>query len=262
MAQLTRGRLPLSAVAIGCMAPDFEFFIRLRPAATYADTAVGLLMFNLPLSMLILIVWQYVMRRPMIKLIPGRWSHLAQALDEESMLQVHRPVTFIMSILAILAGMATHFGWDAFTHSYGLMVQQLPVLQTSVPIVGVSLDVPVYMMLQAASGLFGLAGLAWLVWAWARRQQRTGTGTDALPVKVSVTVIAFIVLSACGLALVSILLMRVRMGGRLVPHASVSSGVIGFCTGAALAALAYSMAYHLYLHRLAVEAGRPGQADD
>ena len=45
---VARGWLPLSALVVGTMAPDYEFLLRLRPSAIVSHSVVGLVVFCLP----------------------------------------------------------------------------------------------------------------------------------------------------------------------------------------------------------------------
>ncbi|HET7456508.1 MAG TPA: DUF4184 family protein, partial [Gemmatimonadaceae bacterium] len=64
-----RGWLPLSALVVGTMAPDFEYLIHLRPLALWGHSAVGLFAFCLPAGLAVLAAWELVVRDPVRGLI-------------------------------------------------------------------------------------------------------------------------------------------------------------------------------------------------
>ncbi len=159
------GRLPASAAAIGAMAPDLEYLAFLETRRTIGHTPLGLLLFCLPVSVLLLWVWHRVVKGPLGQLLPDRWAHLRPALD--------RPFPFgssqeraLAAVAAIVLGAASHIAWDAFTHAGGAGVSLIPQLRNPVPVVGLH----AYAALQYASGVFGLLLLGLSIVIWARSE--------------------------------------------------------------------------------------------
>ena len=54
------GRLPLSALVVGSIAPDFEYVLQLYPRSDFSHTALGLFTFCLPSGMIALWVFQRI----------------------------------------------------------------------------------------------------------------------------------------------------------------------------------------------------------
>jgi hypothetical protein len=142
-------RLPLAALAIGAMSPDFEYLGRLRPEWQWSHAPLGVLLFCLPTGLIALWLWVRVVREPLRALLalprsplatPGRWWIAAGA--------------------AILAGAATHVVWDAFTHAAGWAAALAPGLGRTIA-VG-ALRLPLHNLLQHLSTALG--GLVVLVW--------------------------------------------------------------------------------------------------
>ena len=59
-----RAQLPLAAVAIGAMTPDFEFFLHLRPYGPWGHSLAGLVTFCAPAGLAVLAAWELVVRDP------------------------------------------------------------------------------------------------------------------------------------------------------------------------------------------------------
>jgi hypothetical protein len=137
-------RLPLSALVAGSVAPDFEYLLRLRPAGSFAHSAVGLVTFSLPVSLLAYLVAQGL-------LIPA----IAGAFRVRP---VPRTAAPLMVLVALLVGLLSHVAWDSFTHPSGLVVTHWPTLSTTV------LGVPLFEVLQHASSAVGLTAIALFVW--------------------------------------------------------------------------------------------------
>ena len=113
---LTHRRSPLitSALVLGTMSPDFEYLVRLIPSRTTGHTLIGVFTLDLPLSLAALAILHGILKRPLLRLVPPRWGHLAVAADQPfRVLPVSRLVWIVVSILV---GTATHIAWDAVTH--------------------------------------------------------------------------------------------------------------------------------------------------
>jgi Domain of unknown function (DUF4184) len=64
-----RKQLPLSALAIGSMLPDFEFFIHLRPIDLWGHSLIGFVTFCLPVGLLALAAWEFLARDAVLHLL-------------------------------------------------------------------------------------------------------------------------------------------------------------------------------------------------
>ena len=148
--------LPLSALAIGTMTPDFEFVRALRGEWGSAHTAPGLFTFCLPAGLLMTALWVFLLRDPVRDLLT---------------LPAERLVTnwewWMKAMAAVLLGAATHLAWDGVTHGDTWATHLVPNLDQSLPIFGVR--VPVFNILQHLSTVLG--GL--VVLPWVVRQIRT-----------------------------------------------------------------------------------------
>lgn len=164
-------RLPLSALAIGAMSPDFEYLIRLRAQTEISHTWPGLFTFCLPIGLFVLWIFQRVVKRPLATLLPETLStRIAAQPCEFPFLPARR---FLLLAACIALGAATHIIWDAFTHPHGWGVQAFPILQKTLPIESSQGSPHVYRILQHGSTLLGLALLALATHRWQRRVQAT-----------------------------------------------------------------------------------------
>lgn len=150
---------PVSALIIGCMAPDFEYFIRFRPAAIWSHQGPGIFLFNLPLILLLYILFEVVVRPVLYVYLPSwfpyRWNRKGKL-----------PTTLKGWLTVLMLGMSgafTHLIWDQFTHKGAWMVHQIPWLRSAVHLG--SLQIPVYKICQHGSSLIGMA----LIIYWIHR---------------------------------------------------------------------------------------------
>jgi hypothetical protein len=151
---LTRTRLPLAALMIGSMAPDFAYFLPVEYDRVETHSLASLLYFSLPIGLAVWLYFVTVLERPSIAFLPDAWrTRIARS--------ALTPREMGMAAMAVVLGAASHLIWDAFTHSSTPVVEALPGFAERVEIAGRL--VPVYFILQVLSSAFGLAVLG--LWA-------------------------------------------------------------------------------------------------
>jgi Domain of unknown function (DUF4184) len=155
---LRKSGLPLSALVIGSMAPDLEYFFHLAPIGHFGHTFNGLFFFCVPVSLLCLFLGHRI------------WFPPANALLNRTATEFRfLPVSRLMLIcFAILFGAFTHVVWDSFTHSFGWMVMRVPLLRMPIA------ETPwgtfrLFKVLQHTSTALGLVVLATVSFASLQR---------------------------------------------------------------------------------------------
>ncbi|WP_100401914.1 DUF4184 family protein [Bacillus sp. FJAT-42315] len=139
-----------SALVLGSMAPDFEYFFRGEPYGVIGHTLAGFFYFNLPLVILFYPIYHQLIHDTLHRHLP---SFLQEApIDYSFFSKLQKSFVIIYSALL---GMLTHVVWDSFTHVTGYMVERIPALTHSVHLIG--LDIPIFKILQHGSTLFGLS---------------------------------------------------------------------------------------------------------
>ncbi|MEK5038496.1 DUF4184 family protein [Sporosarcina sp. FSL K6-3457] len=139
-----------SALVLGSMAPDFEYFLKGRPMGEIGHTFAGFVWFNLPLVILIYFIYRIFVHETL-------FSHLPICLQDShpKSIDSNGIVKIVVFCYSALFGMVTHIVWDSFTHINGYMVLEFPEFFTfSANIYGFS--IPLYKFLQHGSTLLGL----------------------------------------------------------------------------------------------------------
>lgn len=149
--------LPVSALIIGCMAPDFEYFIRFRAAAEWSHEGLGILIFNLPMIVLLYLIFESVIR-PVLHVYLPSW--LPYRWDREGKLPATLQGWFLVLVLGMI-GVGTHLLWDQFTHKGAWIVNHVPLLTQMIHIG--SEHIPVYKLGQHGSTLLGLGLTLWWI---------------------------------------------------------------------------------------------------
>lgn len=146
-------RFSATALIVGSMIPDFEYFFQLREVENVGHHVVGILLFDLPIGILICYLFHLLIRNVFIEHLP---YVLKSRFIQVCSFNWHRYVLNNMGIvfLSLLLGIGSHLFFDAFTHEDGFMVEWLPVLNQS--IVFNNQLIPVYFLLQLLFSVIGL----------------------------------------------------------------------------------------------------------
>lgn len=191
-----RTRLVMSALIIGCMAPDFEYFIPFQHHGAFGHDWLGVFTLDLPLGLAVLWLFHRYAKEPLAACLP-RSARERLHLGPRT-LSINSVPRFALIVLSILVGIATHILWDSFTHPGYWLTDHLPVLKQDVelPIFGPR---SWFSILQYLSSAFGIVAL--LLWAhhWYRnapplpsRQPRTSLKSDRIALAGSFLIAVFV----------------------------------------------------------------------
>jgi len=164
---LRRTRLIWSALVVGAMAPDFEYFLLMSPQDRYGHTLIGLFLFTLPLGLLTLWLFHAYVKATLVELMPDEIQRRLAPVAGEFRFGGASRLAMILTSLSL--GIVTHLIWDAFTHGNPWLIRNLPALRHPVPVPGIGF-VALYKLLQHVSTVVGLA----ILLVWLMRWYRTG----------------------------------------------------------------------------------------
>lgn len=118
----------LSALIVGSMTPDFEYFIRMKDYSKYSHTVTGVFWFDLPLGLMLLFIYHNVVRDTLISYLP---FVLNVRLSPFQNFNWHKYFfkNILVVLISLLVGIATHLLWDSFTHSGDYFAEVIPVLE-------------------------------------------------------------------------------------------------------------------------------------
>jgi len=142
----------LSALIIGCMSPDFLYFIPFSPNLFFTHSFIGLVIYCIPISLAVYYLYNVFLRKPIISLLP---TILQTSQDFKSSKD-----TFLWVLISILIGATSHLIWDSFTHKTGSALLYFDFLSIKITIF--SFELYVYKVLQYMSTIIG--GLIVMIW--------------------------------------------------------------------------------------------------
>src|SRR5690606_111807 len=138
---LPRRWFSVTGLVLGSMAPDFEYFIRLKVQSYYSHTWIGLFWFCLPLTLLLAFIFHIIVRNDLIDNLPPVLKNRLVVFKHFQWTEYFKSNVLVV-LVSSLFGVITHIIWDSFTHQHGYSVEAIDALQHKFMLVG--LDVPVY----------------------------------------------------------------------------------------------------------------------
>ncbi|MEW4204397.1 DUF4184 family protein [Bacillus thuringiensis] len=157
--------ISVTALILGSMAPDFEYFLHFRPYGVIGHKWLGFLYLNLPLVFLLAYIYHYILKKPFITHLPKPFAgYYSYAIDERWGL--HTWKEFFVFCYSALFGMLTHVVWDAFTHKTGYFVMKIPLLQRE------WYGISVYKYMQHGSTCIGVLLLVYVLWKYRNEMDK------------------------------------------------------------------------------------------
>ncbi|HEU5135421.1 MAG TPA: DUF4184 family protein [Steroidobacteraceae bacterium] len=163
--------LPLTALMVGSMAPDFGYFFSHEASRALTHSFTGLFIFALPAGLCVWLFYVAFLEKATITLLSDRWHTRFAHTDAITLALIGR------ASIAIILGAATHLVWDAFTHRGTLVTDAIPALLGATPGFG---WLPIYHLLHFLSSVAGLVILA----IWARNLHRLPAKSLIRPYKI------------------------------------------------------------------------------
>lgn len=162
LTKLSKTRLSATGLIIGSMAPDFEYFLKMRMEKIHGHSFWGMFYFDLPLTILLAFAFHLLVRDALILNLPELLKKRLDPFVGFDWLEWVKRKWYVL-LYSALIGILSHIFWDAFTHSNGYFVRHFDILQGSVNIFGVIMRKADF--LQALSTVVGgLIILLALVW--------------------------------------------------------------------------------------------------
>jgi hypothetical protein len=217
---LQKTRLPLAALMIGSMSPDFAHFLPGLRLREFTHSIPGVFSFCWPVSLGLWLVFVRVLEQPTLALLPDRWHARFPPSDRDISIKA-----LALASAAVIVGAFTHVLWDSFTHRGTVTVQTFTALH-AVAFHYHGWRIRWFVVLQHLSTVVGMAIL--LFWTW-RRPAIHDVPRSLPPVSHAnrVKAVAFLVGAASALAITRYALHSEAWLGRRLFHFAVG-GMIGW----------------------------------
>ena len=144
-----------TALIIGSMAPDFEYFFKMSVSSQHSHTLWGILYFDIPITILLAFLFHQVVKRNLIANLPAFFQCRFQPMIELDFKTYFKSHGWVVIISAGI-GSASHIFWDSFTHGEAYFVRHISYYKyVFIPFDGVRY--PLFYALQQFSTFVGLA---------------------------------------------------------------------------------------------------------
>lgn len=127
-----KSRLCFPAIVVGCMVPDFEYFIYFDYVRRGAHSLGGLFYFCVPVGLIILLLYYKIWRYLVADLCPDYIRNRLLNLNKQDF--IFFPFKrFLIICLSLFLGAVLHGAWDLISHNFGLGPEMFPWLLDRVP---------------------------------------------------------------------------------------------------------------------------------
>ena len=149
-----------TGLVIGSIAPDFAYFLSPIITTKVSHTLKGVLVFNLPVTIILAIVFHVFVREQIIRFLPGFLERRAAVAAHAKWFSYLRGNWHIFLASAVI-GILSHLFWDSFTHYSGYFVRNYAILRRPVDFFGYAL--PLCRWIQHFSTFAGLTAIFFYV---------------------------------------------------------------------------------------------------
>ncbi len=190
-----RWRFVLSALVIGSISPDFEYFLTVSGQNRGGHTFPGVLLYTFPVALCMLAVFHGLLKWPVISLLPSGLQ--AKVVEPARKFTWWPPRRLILVLLSLALGIATHIIWDNLTHSDEWVGRHWSGI--AIPLGQVwGGRITIEKLLQYGSTGIGAAVMVIYFFHWYRRAPRSMGGW---PPRLSPAATAALVVVLCAIAI-------------------------------------------------------------
>jgi len=196
--RLNQKWISLTALVIGSLTPDFEYFIRMRVVSIYSHTSLGMFWFDLPIGLLLIILYNRFIKNKAIDRLPLYLNQRLSGFKDDR--PEYLGANFFVLLFCLLIGVASHIFWDSFTHPTGYFVKHSHLLSHKIIIK--HFPIPFYSILQQLSSITGALIIFYAISKLTPEKATTVKGSIAYWVKIMVISIGIVAIRfAAGLQL-------------------------------------------------------------
>jgi hypothetical protein len=142
-------KLSATALIVGSMSPDFEYFFRMRMQSEISHTFLGIFLIDFPLGFIVMFAFHQIIKRQFIENAPLFFQKRLAVLKDLNWINYFKN-NFLTVLISFFLGAVSHIFWDSMTHWDGYLVQQTSFFNIEF------FSIPVYKIAQHLSSIIGL----------------------------------------------------------------------------------------------------------
>ena len=147
---LKNKKLSATALIIGSMSPDFEYFFRMKMQSEISHTFWGIFLIDFPLGFIVMFAFHEIIKKPFIENAPLFFQKRLAVLKDSNWIDYFKN-NFLTVVISFFLGAVSHIFWDSMTHWDGYLVQRVSFLNLEL------FSIPLYKIAQHLSSIIGLA---------------------------------------------------------------------------------------------------------
>ena len=151
LCRLSKHRVSITALIIGSMSPDMEYFYHIIPKRTYSHLFAHAWWFDLMITLSLCIIFHLIIRNPLINNLPPFLNQRFIYLKNFNWIK-HLKQHFFVIIISALIGIYSHLIWDEFTHRGSYLVDNIAFLNIYLTNI-LGIDIFVHNFLQHMTSL-------------------------------------------------------------------------------------------------------------
>lgn len=105
----------MTALVIGSITPDFEYFFNMEQDSIYSHTWSGIFWFDLPLALSLVYLYDSLVRKSFIENLPEFLNKRFSRFEAGSR-NLNSIKDFTIVVISLLIGITSHIIWDKLTH--------------------------------------------------------------------------------------------------------------------------------------------------
>lgn len=163
LARWTGLRLDTTCLVIGSMAPDFEYFARVKLASTIGHTWPGIALWCVPVTLVCAWLFHRIVKWPALRVAPQPIAARLAVFAERPWMASWSTAAIASAVVSAALGAMTHIVWDGFTHSDMFGPRYFPALRVAYEVPGLG-SMVAHRILQHGCTVVGLVALTAVVW--------------------------------------------------------------------------------------------------
>ena len=235
----------LSALVVGSMMPDFEFFMRLSFGKNIGHTLAGIFLFCIPVGLVVLFLFHKLMKFPLLSLVPH--NHQLRLFPIARQFRFLPLRNFLNIVFSLFVGSFSHLLADAFTHHDGFFVQHINLLSKPVVVLPQG-TIRVYFLLQY---VFSIVGALFLLYWYLRWYYKAEPEKQVIPhrfhISRKVGIILSIITFALGTGITYGVMLAKGNGGVELAKSMISLSAIASASGLMVGLIGFGIMWHFLI---------------
>lgn len=154
---LKNKKLSATALIVGSISPDLEYFFRMKMQSEISHTLLGIFLIDFPLGFIVIFAFHGIIKKPLISNLPHFFQSRMQLLKDSNWLRYFKN-NILVVLLSFFLGTLSHIFWDSMTHWDGYIVERITFFNE------VLFGLPIYKVAQYGSSVIGLVLILYYIY--------------------------------------------------------------------------------------------------